>query len=186
MLKRSIDIAASLVGLAVLWPVVLLAAAAIKLESAGPAIFAQRRIGRKAVQFTCYKLRTMRHGTEQVPTHVVRASTVTTFGKLLRRVKLDELPQLFNVLRGEMSLVGPRPCLPTQVELIDLRQRNGALDLLPGITGLAQVQGIDMSDPARLAAIDGQYAKTASVGTDMRIILRTLLGSGMGVDSVKL
>src|SRR6185503_10926322 len=146
-MKRAFDLLATLLGLAVAWPVIAVAAAAIRLESPGAAIFAQRRIGRRGAPFTCYKLRTMNENTIQRPTHEVGASAVTSVGRFLRRWKLDELPQLYNVLRGEMSLVGPRPCLPSQSELIEARLQKGALDVRPGITGLAQVQGIDMSEP---------------------------------------
>jgi O-antigen biosynthesis protein WbqP len=185
MMKRGVDLVAAVLGLAVLWPLIALAAVAIRLESPGPAIFAQTRVGRRGQLFTCYKLRTMRRDAAQVPTHMVGASAVTPLGKIFRRLKLDELPQLYNVIRGEMSLVGPRPCLPSQTELIELRTRHGALEVLPGITGLAQVQGIDMSDPARLAAIDGEYARNATLAGDFKLILRTLVGSGLGVDQVK-
>jgi O-antigen biosynthesis protein WbqP len=184
MIKRAIDFLGALLGLAAFWPVILIAAAAIRFETPGPAIFSQVRVGRRAVPFKCYKLRTMIQGSEQVPTHLANASTVTPLGRVLRRCKLDEMPQLFNVLRGEMSLVGPRPCLPIQVDLITLRQQNGALDVLPGITGLAQIQGIDMSDPPRLAAVDGYYVRTLSVRSDFRILLGTLFGFGIGTDSI--
>jgi Bacterial sugar transferase len=96
---------------------------------------------------------------------------------------LDWLPQLVNVLRGDMSLVGPRPCLPTQAELIAARHRQGAFDLRPGITGLAQVQGVDMSEPERLARLDGDYARTRSFAGDLMLILSTITGSGIGRDS---
>jgi O-antigen biosynthesis protein WbqP len=155
------------------------------LNSPGPGILAQRRIGRDGRQFTCYKLRTMHQNTAQVPTHQVGTSALTSIGGFLRRSKLDELPQLLNVLRGDMSLVGPRPCLPTQAELIEARSRLGALGVLPGVTGLAQIQGVDMSDPARLAAIDAQYARTRTFGGDLLIILRTLTGSGMNADPAR-
>ncbi len=106
--------------------------------------------------FTCYKLRTMYSYTPSVGTHEVQLSSVTPIGRRLRRWKLDELPHLWNVLRGDMSLVGPRPCLPIQSELIEKRRQMGVLDFRPGITGLAQVAGVDMSDPERLANIDSR------------------------------
>ncbi len=185
MLKRSFDLLAAVLGLIVLWPVIAIAAVFIRRESPGPAIFAQTRVGRGGQPFTCYKLRTMRKDAAQVPTHMIGASSVTPLGAKLRRLKIDELPQLWNVLRGEMSLVGPRPCLPSQKELVDLRMRQGALDVSPGITGLAQVQGVDMSDPPQLSAIDGEYARTATFAGDLKLILRTLAGSGLSVDQVK-
>ena len=184
-MKRVFDVLAAGLGLIVLWPVILLTAIAVRLNSPGPGILAQRRIGRDGRQFTCYKLRTMHQNTAQVPTHQVGVSALTSIGGFLRRSKLDELPQLLNVLRGDMSLVGPRPCLPTQAELIEARSRLGALGVLPGVTGLAQIQGVDMSDPARLAAIDAQYARTRTFGGDLIIILRTLTGSGMNADPAR-
>jgi O-antigen biosynthesis protein WbqP len=184
-MKRVFDVLAAGLGLIVLWPVILLTAIAVRLNSPGPGILAQRRIGRDGRQFTCYKLRTMHQNTAQVPTHQVGVSALTSIGGFLRRSKLDELPQLLNVLRGDMSLVGPRPCLPTQAELIEARSRLGALAVLPGVTGLAQIQGVDMSDPARLAAIDAQYARTRTFGGDLLIILRTLTGSGMNADPAR-
>jgi O-antigen biosynthesis protein WbqP len=184
-MKRVFDVLAAGLGLIFLWPVILLTAIAVRLNSPGPGILAQRRIGRDGREFTCYKLRTMHQNTAQVPTHQVGASALTSIGGFLRRSKLDELPQLLNVLRGDMSLVGPRPCLPTQAELIEARSRLGALAVLPGVTGLAQIQGVDMSDPARLAAIDAQYARTRTFGGDLVIILRTLTGSGMNADPAR-
>jgi O-antigen biosynthesis protein WbqP len=121
--------------------------------------------------------------TANVPSHEVGAASLTSIGGFLRRSKLDELPQLVNVLRGDMSLVGLRPCLPTQAELITARQRHGAFDLRPGITGLAQVQGGDMSEPQRLARIDGDYARTRTFMGDLMLILSTITGSGIGLDS---
>ncbi len=185
MFKRTFDFLTAALGLAVLWPVIAIAAVLIRRETPGPAIFAQTRVGRGGESFTCYKLRTMRRDAEQVPTHMAAASSVTPLGAKLRRLKIDELPQLWNVVRGEMALVGPRPCLPSQKELVELRMRQGALNVLPGITGLAQVQGLDMSDPARLAEIDGQYVRTATFFGDLQLILQTLLGSGRGIDQVK-
>jgi O-antigen biosynthesis protein WbqP len=183
--KRLFDLLASVVGLAVLWPVIAAVMVAIRLGSPGPAVFAQTRVGRGGQLFTCYKLRTMRTGTADLPTHQVGASALTPIGGFLRRSKLDELPQLYNVLRGDMSLVGPRPCLPSQTALIAARKRHGALDVRPGITGLAQVQGIDMSEPERLAVQDGLYARTRTFPGDLALIARTLSGAGRNADSIK-
>jgi O-antigen biosynthesis protein WbqP len=183
-MKRAIDIVGALVLLLIFWPILLILLLWIRVETPGPAIFSQLRVGRGGRQFICYKLRTMDRGTASLPTHQTQASAITPLGNRLRRLKLDELPQLYNVLVGDMSLVGPRPCLPTQVELVEARRRLGVLDVRPGITGLAQVRGIDMSDPERLAQIDAQYAKSVSVRADMRLILATLCGGGMGVDRI--
>jgi O-antigen biosynthesis protein WbqP len=183
-MKRALDIIGALALLLFFWPVLLVLRIWIRIETPGPAIFSQVRIGRGARQFICYKLRTMYRATASLPTHHVDASAITPLGAHLRRFKLDELPQLYNVLRGDMSLVGPRPCLPTQLELIEARRRLGVFDVRPGITGLAQVRGIDMSDPERLAQVDAQYAREMSISADARLILATLCGGGMGVDRV--
>ncbi|TGQ51329.1 sugar transferase [Mesorhizobium sp. M1C.F.Ca.ET.193.01.1.1] len=154
-------------------PIVLVAMLAVRATSPGPAIFSQPRVGRDGALFACHKLRTMHRGTPSLPTHEAPARSVTAAGKVLRATKIDELPQLWNVLKGEMSLVGPRPCLPTQTELIGHRQRLGVLGALPGITGLAQIKGIDMSDPRLCAETDATYVKAASISFDLRILLGT-------------
>lgn len=168
-------------GLVLVAPVIGLLAIAIRRDSEGPAIFVQARVGRDGVVFGCRKLRTMRQGTSNVPTHMADAGQITRLGGFLRRTKLDELPQLWNIVRGEMSFVGPRPCLPSQVELVEERRRRGVLALLPGITGPAQVAGIDMSDPVRLAEKDAEYLRDASLLYDLRLIWRTVVkGQGRG------
>src|SRR4051812_7096932 len=183
-MKRAFDVLTCALFLLLSWPVLLLIILAIRLQSPGPAIFAQLRVGKGGRPFTCYKLRTMYSGTASLPTHQVQASSVTALGEYLRRFKIDELPQLWNVLTGDMSLVGPRPCLPTQTELVEARARLGVLSVRPGITGLAQIRGIDMSDPDRLAEVDAQYVRTRSFAGDLRLIWATLRGRGVGVDQV--
>src|SRR6185312_984174 len=178
ILKRPLDVVGAAIGLAVLWPVILLAVMAIRATSSGPGIFSQERVGRDGASFLCRKLRTMFAGTESVPTHEVLASRVTPVGRFLRRTKLDELPQLWNVLKGEMSLVGPRPCLPTQIALVEARRRLGVTALRPGITGVAQVRGIDMADPEALAKVDAEYLSSASLALDLGIIAQTFFGHG--------
>ncbi|GGE00782.1 sugar transferase [Aureimonas endophytica] len=179
-LKRLLDIVASLFGLLVLGWLVLLFAWMIRRETPGPGIFRQERVGRNRVPFTCLKLRTMAAGTVSAATHDTPASAVTPLGEKLRRTKLDELPQLWNVLKGEMSLVGPRPSLPIQTELVAARSRRGVFALRPGITGLAQIEGVDMSTPERLAERDAHYLATRSFLGDLRIILATVFGAGQG------
>jgi O-antigen biosynthesis protein WbqP len=174
--KRAFDIAVALAGLLVLWPVIALAGLLVALEDGRPVLYRQVRLGRDEKPFTLWKLRSMRKDTGRVPTHLASARSVTAVGRWLRRSKLDELPQLWNVLKGEMSLVGPRPCLPDQHELIEARRRHGALGLPVGITGLAQVSGYDFSTPEETAACDGEYARRAGLGYDLRLILKTLLG----------
>jgi O-antigen biosynthesis protein WbqP len=183
-MKRAFDVSACVLLLLFAWPVLLIILLLIRIQSPGPAIFAQARVGKGGRLFTCYKLRTMYAGTAQVPTHQVEASSVTALGEHLRRFKIDELPQLYNVLAGDMSLVGPRPCLPSQTELVEARRRLGILDVRPGITGLAQVRNIDMSDPDRLAEVDAQYVRGQSLAGDFRLIWATLRGRGVGVDQV--
>jgi O-antigen biosynthesis protein WbqP len=179
-LKRTFDIVSGALGIVVLSPVLVILVLIIRLESAGSGIFAQRRVGKNGRVFTCLKLRTMMTGTKQTGTHEVGSSSITRVGRCLRSSKLDEVPQLWNVLKGEMSLVGPRPCLPMQVKLIGEREERGVLEVLPGITGLAQVEGIDMSDPVRLAERDADYVRGQSFWLDMKILFWTVLGKGRG------
>jgi O-antigen biosynthesis protein WbqP len=183
-MKRTFDVVACGLFLLFFWPILLIVIIAIRLQSPGPAIFRQARVGKGGRPFTCYKLRTMYSGTANLPTHEVQVSSVTALGEHLRRFKVDELPQLCNVLIGDMSLVGPRPCLPSQTALVEARRQRGVLEVRPGITGLAQVNGVDMSDANRLAEIDAQYVRTQSLIGDFRLILATLRGQGVGVDQV--
>ena len=147
-------------------------------------IFRQVRLGRNQRPFVLLKFRTMRIGTEDVPTHLVSASSITPLGVFLRRSKLDELPQLWNVLRGDMSLVGPRPGLPTQTVLTEARERRGVFKVRPGITGLSQLQGIDMSMPDMLAEVDALMLDRLTVVNYFRYIVATVVGGGRG-DRVK-
>ena len=179
-MKRIFDIVLALIGLVPAAPVILACVVAIRVTSPGPAIFRQKRVGLEEKPFTCLKLRTMYRDTRDAPSHETGASSVTPIGRRLRRFKLDELPQLWNVLKGEMSFVGPRPCLPSQTELIEARRAYGLQRIRPGITGVSQVAGLDMSDPKRLAASDATYLDRMSIGTDIRLIVATALGSGRG------
>lgn len=180
MFKLAFDKALAALLLVTLSPVIVACMALIRRGSAGPAIFRQTRIGRHEVPFNCYKLRTMQVATANVPTHEVSSASVTPIGAFLRRSKLDELPQLVNILKGEMSFVGPRPCLPQQVELIERRRGLGVFSIRPGITGLAQIRGIDMSDPENLAKVDGEYLHGRSLVSDFGIMIATVLGKGQG------
>ena len=183
--KRSLDVVAAAAGLVLGAPLLALASAAVRFETKGSPIFAQVRVGTNGRLFTCYKLRTMYAGTSNLPTHQTQKSAVTPLGVHLRRWKIDELPQLYNVLMGDMSLVGPRPCLPSQVSLIRAREQMGVHRVLPGITGLAQVRGIDMSEPDKLAAVDAEYARTATFLGDMKLVMATIVGQGLGVDRIR-
>jgi lipopolysaccharide/colanic/teichoic acid biosynthesis glycosyltransferase len=122
----------------------------------------------------------MKFGTEQSPTHEISASAITKSGKFLRKFKLDELPQVFNILKNEMSLVGPRPCLPSQTELIESREALGVYSVKPGITGYAQVSGVDMSKPSKLSCYDKEYIAFRSITFDLEIFFATLFGKGNG------
>ena len=183
-MKRALDVSVSVLLLVVCSPILLVIMTAIRLQSPGAAIFRQARVGQNGLAFTCYKLRTMYAGTANLPTHEVAALSVTPLGRFLRQFKIDELPQLWNVLTGDMSLVGPRPCLPSQNELVEARRRLGVFEIRPGITGLAQVNGVDMSDANRLAEMDAHYVRTRSLIGDLRLLIATLRGQGVGVDQV--
>lgn len=178
--KRAFDIAVSLALLPVALPLTLVALIAIRLESPGSPLFVQTRVGRHLKPFRLYKLRTMGRATGDKPSHAVDPAQITRVGRIMRRTKIDELPQLLNVLGGTMSLVGPRPCLPSQVELLSERRARGLYDVRPGITGAAQVLGIDMSTPELLAHTEAEYHASASFTGDLRILLLTLFGAGSG------
>ncbi|MCY6379844.1 sugar transferase [Hoeflea prorocentri] len=173
-MKRPADIVVSLAIIVLLWPLILLLAALIRLETPGNPLFGQRRLGRNEKPFTIWKLRTMRKGTPHRGTHEITVDAYTRFGGFLRRTKLDELPQAFNILAGHMSLVGPRPCLPSQDELIAARRRLDVFSVRPGVTGLAQIRGIDMSRPQELAAVDREYIDSQSMALDLRICMKTV------------
>nr|WP_232102441.1 sugar transferase [Stutzerimonas stutzeri] len=173
------DIVLSFLGLAVGAPL-LIVLAIIGMFDTGSPLFRQIRVGRHQQPFTLVKFRTMAQGTASVPTHLASSSSVTRFGSFLRRTKLDELPQLWNVLKGEMSLVGPRPGLFNQEELTRERAKRGVYAVRPGITGLAQVQGVDMSTPALLAEIDQKMILNLTPETYVKYIIKTLIGQGAG------
>ncbi|MGE6193650.1 sugar transferase [Stutzerimonas stutzeri] len=176
---RTFDIVLSLLGLVVGAPV-LIALAIIGMFDTGSPIFRQVRVGRHQQPFTLVKFRTMAQGTASVPTHLASSSSVTRFGSFLRRTKLDELPQLWNVLKGEMSLVGPRPGLFSQEELTIERAKRGVFAVRPGITGLAQVRGVDMSTPALLAEMDQKMISSLTLAAYVKYIVQTLTGGGSG------
>ena len=178
-MTRLFDLIFAFFGLLVLSPVLLLLWLVGWFDNRSP-LFLQERVGKNQLSFTLVKFRTMRPDTASVASHLADASAITSFGRFLRRTKLDELPQLWNVLRGEMSLVGPRPCLFNQEELIAARASRGVFDARPGITGLAQIQGIDMSTPELLAETDANMIKDLSVFSYFKYILMTVLGKGAG------
>ncbi|WP_107851301.1 sugar transferase [Oceanimonas marisflavi] len=176
---RLFDIVFSLLGLVCGFPVLLLLTV-IGLFDTGSPIFRQVRVGRHQQPFTLVKFRTMKVDTASVASHLASASSITRFGHFLRRTKLDELPQLWNVLKGDMSLVGPRPGLFNQEELTTARAAHGVYDVRPGITGLAQVNEIDMSTPELLAETDQKMIQSLTVKDYFRYILMTVSGKGSG------
>lgn len=182
MLRR-LDMALAALGLVMALPFLAVLLVIGWLDTRSP-LFVQQRVGRQQQAFNLYKLRTMRLGTESVATHLANPEAITRFGSWLRRTKLDELPQLWNVLMGEMSLVGPRPCLFSQHELIEARQNLGVFDARPGITGWAQLSGIDMSAPERLAQVDAAMLSELNVQTYCTTLLYTVTSLGQG-DPIK-
>ena len=173
--KRVLDVTASAAGLIACLPLFLAIALAIKFDSPGPVIFRQRRVGRRQAFFHIYKFRTMRVDTPDLPTDQMQKlpSPITRIGKFLRRTSLDELPQLVNVLKGEMSLVGPRPALYNQDDLIAAREEAGVHALPPGITGWAQINGRDELEVPEKVAYDAWYLNNFSFLLDLKILFQT-------------
>jgi len=176
---RVFDFVFSLLGLLVGFPV-LMVLAIIGLFDTGSPIFRQVRVGRNQQPFTLVKFRTMKVDTVSVATHLASSASITRFGRFLRKTKLDELPQLWNVLKGEMSLVGPRPGLFNQEELTEERAKRGVFKVRPGITGLAQVNEIDMSTPVLLAETDQKMIQNLTVADYFKYIFMTVAGKGAG------
>lgn len=180
---RILDFLAAFFGLLLLWPI-LLVVVVIGLFDTGSPIFIQVRVGRNKKPFKLIKFRTMSVETESVASHLASEISITKLGGVLRKTKVDELPQLINVLKGEMSLVGPRPNLFSQEELIKERNTLGVYDVLPGVTGLAQVQNIDMSTPELLAKTDKEMIESLTIKNYFKYIIMTATGSGSG-DAIK-
>lgn len=176
---RFFDVTFSALGLLFGLPIFLLLTF-VGLWDTGSPLFCQQRVGRFQKPFTLVKFRTMGVGTKSVATHLVKTDSVTPYGRFLRRTKLDELPQLWNVLKGDMSLVGPRPGLFNQEELIAARSARGVYMVRPGITGLAQVNEVDMSTPELLAKTDQQMIGSLTVWSYFRFLLQTITGKGSG------
>lgn len=178
VLKRFFDIILSLVAIIVFSWLLIIIAIAIVVEDKGNILFKQKRIGKNKKEFYIYKFRTMKVSTpKDVPTHLLDNpdSYITKIGGFLRRTSLDELPQLFNILKGDMSIVGPRPALWNQFDLIDLRDKNGSNSVRPGLTGWAQVNGRDELPIDVKAGFDGEYIKKMSIVFDIKIILMTVV-----------
>ena len=176
--KRIVDFLLSLIGLLVLSPVFLILAVAIKAESKGPVFFKQKRVGIHKKHFMILKFRTMRTDTpKDMPTHLLKnpEQYITKTGKFLRKTSLDELPQLINILKGDMAVVGPRPALYNQYDLIEERDKYGANDIRPGLTGWAQINGRDELEIPVKAKLDGEYVKRMSFAFDLRCFLGTFV-----------
>ncbi|MCA3721472.1 sugar transferase [Phenylobacterium sp.] len=175
-MKRGLDLLVSSAGLAILWPLLLLLALVIRLDSPGPALHWSQRFGRDNRLFRMPKFRTMRTDAPDVATEALEDPDrwITRAGRWLRRTSLDELPQLWSILVGDMTLVGPRPALHSQHDLIDLRTRAGVHVLRPGLTGWAQINGRDVIDLERKVELDIEYLHRRSLGLDLAILLLTL------------
>lgn len=176
--KRSFDIAASVVGMVVLSPLLLATAVAVKFTSQGPVIFKQKRYGKDEVPFTCYKFRTMKIDTPpNIPTRVMREdkAVMTPIGAMLRKTSIDELPQLVNIVKGDMSVIGPRPMILADYEQIEARARYGANDIRPGLTGWAQINGRDAVTVEEKARLDGEYRRNMGFRLDARIFFRSFV-----------
>jgi len=175
--KRIEDVSIALAALVILGLPMLLVAAAIRLTSKGPALFRQKRFGKDKKLFTVYKFRTMStKAPKNMPTNSFTNadSYITPLGGVLRKLSIDELPQLLNVIKGDMSIVGPRPVIKTEKKLISLRQKYHANSVKPGITGWAQVNGRDDLDDQRKAEMDGEYVQQLSFLTDVKIMIKTI------------
>ena len=185
-IKRMIDIVLSGMAIVVLSPLLLVLCMAIKLDTPGPILFTQKRVGIHKSFFQIYKFRTMRIDTpKDVPTHMLEnpEQYITKVGKFLRKTSLDELPQIFNIFKGEMSIVGPRPALWNQDDLVAEREKYGANDVTPGLTGWAQINGRDELEIPVKAKLDGEYVEKLSFGMDLKCFLGSV-GVFGGDDSV--
>lgn len=176
-IKRWLDFLLSLAGMIILSPFLLILMLAIKLDSKGPIVFTQKRVGKDKTIFEIYKFRTMHSDTpKEIPTHQLSNpdAYITRVGKFLRKTSLDELPQLINILKGEMAIIGPRPALWNQEDLISLRDKYGANDIRPGLTGLAQISGRDELEIHKKASLDGEYKSNISFLMDIKCFFGTI------------
>ena len=180
---RAFDFFFSLIGLVLLFPV-LLVLLIIGYFDTGKPLFVQKRLGQHQKHFNLIKFRTMHPNTKSVATHLASHSSITSFGSFLRKSKLDELPQLVNVLKGDMSLVGPRPNLENQTKLIQERDKRKVYSVLPGITGLSQINDIDMSTPEKISISDAKMIQELNIKNYFYYIISTVSGKGKG-DRIK-
>lgn len=176
-IKRFIDIVLSFLGIIILSPLFLILIIAIRVDSPGPILFRQKRVGIHKKHFNILKFRTMRIDTpKDMPTHLLNnpEQYITKVGKFLRKTSLDELPQMINILRGDMSIIGPRPALWNQYDLIEERDKYGANDVMPGLTGWAQINGRDELEIPVKARLDGEYVQKMSFGFDVKCFFGTI------------
>ncbi|MFA7436211.1 MAG: sugar transferase [Bacilli bacterium] len=177
-IKYTLDIILSYIGFILLLPLIIIISILIKITSKGPVFFKQKRVGKNKKLFTIYKFRTMRVDTpSDSPTHLLRNPDkyITKVGKFLRKTSLDEIPQIINIMFGQMSIIGPRPALWNQYDLIDEREKYGVNNLKPGLTGWAQINGRDELEIPDKAALDGEYVKRQSLFFDIRIFFGTFI-----------
>ena len=176
-MKRGFDFFSSLIAIILFSPILLILAIIVKCTSPGPILFKQRRIGKDNQEFMIYKFRTMRIDTPNVATHLLKnpEQYITPIGKFMRKTSLDELPQLFNILKGEMSVVGPRPALYNQYDLIEMRTKANVHTVRPGLTGLAQVSGRDELENEQKVYFDQQYVQRQSFFFDLKLIFLTVV-----------
>lgn len=178
IVKRIIDVVISIIALIILLPIFAIISIAIKIESKGPIFFKQKRIGKDKKNFTIYKFRTMRTDTpKDMPTHMLKNANgyITKVGNILRKTSLDELPQLLNIIKGDMSIIGPRPALWNQYDLVEERDKYHANDLKPGLTGWAQINGRDELEIPQKAKFDGEYVDKISFVFDLKIFFKTII-----------
>ena len=175
-LKRAVDIMVSLCALIVLTPILIVISVLIKIESRGPIIFKQNRVGINSKEFTIYKFRSMKVGSPEVASNSLNdyRSHITLVGKFIRKTSLDELPQIINVIKGDMSLVGPRPVISSEVKLLDYRRKLGIDKMLPGITGWAQINGRDNMTLERKIYLESEYKNNRSFLFDIKILFMTV------------
>lgn len=171
--KRFLDFIGAIIAIVLFSPLMIIASIIIWIQDFGPIIFKQRRTGVRGAEFNFYKFRSMPVNTPNVQSSETSKLSVTPFGKFIRRANIDELPQLFNILKGDMSMIGPRPPIPTQVALIKLRQDNGSLECRPGLMGLAQINAYDFMPESEKAKWDGIYSQDITFINDFLILFRT-------------
>ncbi|WP_238652145.1 sugar transferase [Paenibacillus piscarius] len=178
IIKPMLDFILALIGMLLLWPFFLIIAVVIKSTSKGPVLFRQKRLGKHKKEFYILKFRTMRTDTpSEMPTHLLQDPDffITKVGKFLRKTSLDELPQIINILKGDMSIIGPRPALWNQYDLIAERDKYGANDIKPGLTGWAQINGRDELPNEVKANLDGEYTRSITMGFDLKVFAMTIL-----------